>query len=1518
MTENSKIEEPSQIRFVNDYLKSSKFDKIVVLGNSSYKYYLEQLRGPKVCVMSDDISTDDLLSYIKCKEPFLPSKTLWVLVTGIEFLFSNSINMLCSSLRCIYPLQSTIPSDKVALYSQALITVHEMKKDLNIIEQNVKSVLNSESDFIFFPPIPPAMIIDSSIAHQDLHRLMVKYPKCCIVTKIIASYFIDIFKEVSFSFGLFTSSALEDMGISADAIKKYFDYQQNQIDFIYCGITLPPTKLPFFIEWSNTFRDIVSSCVGDSCFEISSERESYFKSSRILIYSDDENDETDFESRAVLSEYEKKSLSRVKSDGRSVSQGSSKNKCQYEVIDFTRESDVGSVESVVECKSSIVKATVSLTKPLSKDTFEKSVKDPKPKLSIKKVKQPIVKQKCNIYEIAADDRPLPFLDSLESDAKPETLTTLYVPDPKSEQDMESEIFDNFEEVSEENLYSEISNDSADNISNIDSSEEFSEENLYSEISNDSADNISNIDSSKDAKELSSKSVKEHLNKKPSNDSTFHITTQIVSRNLKEEETENINTVGDSKTKEKVLKSSSNEQLNLVETTKEFSGKVSTNIPDNKETYNDEVKRQNLFEDRCQMNEEKVNKTKETAKNLIIKDTNNKMQNVDTEDYTTTQPLKINGKETDAKNKLENPDITKPQSTLIKTVEDCEISKYLGWNCENTKNKQKMDTTVHLPVLIKTIENVTTQPLRLNDKESLEIDHDDTLTDANSKDMKWESTVNENLEEKGKNENMNVTSSFVEVIQSDVNHLNNSVELGKNSEFSSNILPLEEESSDEDMYKSSKIEENSDSSCDDNKSDLSEYIQEQLLIEEELEDEIFGDEECSYDDDDAAAEPDRENIPTSTHAYCSLSKEEKLHSDNSDIQIESFLNNVKEVALEINNVSKDKEDLESCESTSVLENDTKISVSETKSDNITKETLNITVGHISECNFSSGSIPDDKDFASNDSSQALTHVTIDNDLKIDESFRKSEDSEDKHEVKMDSFDYDLLNKESDIIFDLEKASDSQSSNERFGNSEEKNVSNNEQDIENKKDLQDSLSNKIESSARGDIKSQSQNVSEIALENLDTSNQVPKFTDIFDETVIRCGKLENFDSKIEVVQDLCDEGKANEIEDVAVAVTEKTFEKEETSADKPDISEGSNKITEESDEESKLKFVSGEETTEKSNTTIKLKLGESVDNSDQTVDFEMSEASRDCTKKEMSKLTIDHIEILNDPKIIKSISDDQKNNEVNFIRLVDIDEKLTVKENFKVDNDKFVDHVNHNDSVVKDGINKVIEDDLNAEDEVETTIITKDLENPSSSCESAPNKDSFSDLQNSELADSDSDNQTVASVDKNISHSANSNTNTFSSTNLNLVKNSNMSIVKEILIESDSDKKDVLNESVCSTYDPFNPTSPNVESVGTDIEMESNKKVGVTHKTTVNPTVEHSSKIEIETDSDQKAGKSHNWTSKLTVEDLSKTEIKTDSNLTVDKLKKMTAKAIEDHSFKSEIQPKGEKNEASVKFKILKKK
>ncbi|KAB7503579.1 Zinc finger CCCH domain-containing protein 33 [Armadillidium nasatum] len=220
--------------------------------------------------------------------------------------------------------------------------------------------------------------------------------------------------------------------------------------------------------------------------------------------------------------------------------------------------------------------------------------------------------------------------------------------------------------------------------------------------------------------------------------------------------------------------------------------------------------------------------------------------------------------------------------------------------------------------------------------------------------------------------------------------------------------------------------------------------------------------------------------------------------------------------------------------------------------------------------------------------------------------------------------------------------------------------------------------------------------------------------------------------------------------------------------------------------------------------------------------------------------------------------------------------------------------------------------------ETITIRKDLVNPNSSYEPTPDKDSFSDLKNSELLDSDCYKQTLASVDKkselsdsdsyiqtlacanvNISHSTNPNSNNqFSSKISDSFKNINTNSEIETLVEFDCDKKDVLNESVCSAYDPFNPTSPNVESDGTDTETEKiskteiktdinptdcDQKAGKSHKRTSKSTVEDLSKTEIKTDSnptdcDQKAGKSHKRTSKSTVEDLSKTEIKIDINPT----------------------------------------
>ncbi|RXG68803.1 hypothetical protein Avbf_01657 [Armadillidium vulgare] len=85
--------------------KTPKYDRIVVLGNTHYNYYLEQLKGPKVCVMSDNISTENLLAYIERKKVLMPLKTLWVLVTGIDFLFRSLPYKSCTDFNCIYPLR---------------------------------------------------------------------------------------------------------------------------------------------------------------------------------------------------------------------------------------------------------------------------------------------------------------------------------------------------------------------------------------------------------------------------------------------------------------------------------------------------------------------------------------------------------------------------------------------------------------------------------------------------------------------------------------------------------------------------------------------------------------------------------------------------------------------------------------------------------------------------------------------------------------------------------------------------------------------------------------------------------------------------------------------------------------------------------------------------------------------------------------------------------------------------------------------------------------------------------------------------------------------------------------------------------------------------------------------------------------------------------------------------------------------------------------------------------------------
>ncbi|KAB7502220.1 hypothetical protein Anas_10780, partial [Armadillidium nasatum] len=119
--------------------------------------------------MSDNISTENLLAYIERKKVLMPLKTLWVLVTGIDFLFRSLTYKSCTDFNCINPLRLTRPADSISTTSRAVKTFDEIKVSLEKTERKIKKVLNSESDFIFYPPLPPAMIVDTSVTHEDLH-----------------------------------------------------------------------------------------------------------------------------------------------------------------------------------------------------------------------------------------------------------------------------------------------------------------------------------------------------------------------------------------------------------------------------------------------------------------------------------------------------------------------------------------------------------------------------------------------------------------------------------------------------------------------------------------------------------------------------------------------------------------------------------------------------------------------------------------------------------------------------------------------------------------------------------------------------------------------------------------------------------------------------------------------------------------------------------------------------------------------------------------------------------------------------------------------------------------------------------------------------------------------------------------------------------------------------------------------------------------------------------------------------
>ncbi|KAL7635056.1 UNVERIFIED_CONTAM: hypothetical protein RMT77_014041 [Armadillidium vulgare] len=475
----------------------SKYEKIVILGSSRNKYYLEHLQSPKVCIMSEDMSPEDLLAYIKDRETHMPHSTLWVLVAGIGFLFSKGVYEMCRNLNCIRPLQATQPTDKVASVSRAVSTFDEMRNVLSIIGSNVKKVLSLKSDFMLFPPIPPALIIESSVSHDNLHVLMSKHPKSHIVTEELASHFNNIFQKVSLSVALLTWEAINNMGISSDPLEKYLDCHLNQIDIIDSTVTSTPNKLPFFTEWLNTLKNVMSSCEGDSNSSETLNEKEGFMSSRVIIFSSDEDKDRGIAKTPAFSD--------KKPDGKSVFSSSNTNERQNEEIDPKRKYSVTGcksttakegdiVSSELKRKTSILKnvSNVSGSKLLSNITSKKSVRKPKltstNKLHQSSCEQSKMKQEFKIYKKAD---PKLFIAPLESNAKSKTLiacsesdakielfTAFSETDLKAEQEMESEIFDADEDLSNDNV-----DDLADYIFYSYSSED--EEELYG--SNNSKD-----------------------------------------------------------------------------------------------------------------------------------------------------------------------------------------------------------------------------------------------------------------------------------------------------------------------------------------------------------------------------------------------------------------------------------------------------------------------------------------------------------------------------------------------------------------------------------------------------------------------------------------------------------------------------------------------------------------------------------------------------------------------------------------------------------------------------------------------------------------------------------------------------------------------------------------------------------------------------------------------------------------------------------------------------------------------
>lgn len=204
---------------------------------------------------------ENLVEYVKRKKDSLPPKTLWIFVTGINFLFHEQMQEDCKAKKCKVPLITLKPTEKMNCSNLVEETLEKVSSTLKVLRERANAALDPESSFVVFPLIPLAIIDQSLFNHAQLHQMSKGSFKTYIALSHDIIHFNEIFKKVSDKFCKDILNAFLNLNVEEEFISEHLKNKENQIDIIDKQIDFEQ-NLKYFNIWVNMFKRNVFTALG--------------------------------------------------------------------------------------------------------------------------------------------------------------------------------------------------------------------------------------------------------------------------------------------------------------------------------------------------------------------------------------------------------------------------------------------------------------------------------------------------------------------------------------------------------------------------------------------------------------------------------------------------------------------------------------------------------------------------------------------------------------------------------------------------------------------------------------------------------------------------------------------------------------------------------------------------------------------------------------------------------------------------------------------------------------------------------------------------------------------------------------------------------------------------------------------------------------------------------------------------------------------------------------------------------